>query len=68
MNDDLAITLKWWIQHANELESERDYLRKMANDLFKCCALLASEEGITDEEFYFLNNTQIAYEKEMQSE
>lgn len=39
MSDDITNTLKWWIQHANELEKERDKWRNVAKELYEADAL-----------------------------
>lgn len=31
VSDDLASTLKWWVEHANTLEKERDRWKKIAD-------------------------------------
>lgn len=33
MNEDITHTLKWWIQHAKELEVDRDKWRKIATEI-----------------------------------
>lgn len=34
MLDDISATLRWWVEHANKLEAERNFWRNLSRDLY----------------------------------
>lgn len=54
MSDDLASTLKWWVQHANELEADRDRWRKRALwEHAGYCTIVNHAEGTCEDYIVF---------------
>lgn len=67
--------LLWWADELHlmegmkeKAEAEAEIWKNLAIRLAKCCELMASNDGIDDDEFLFLADTQLDYEKTLEED